>query len=139
MASTIESLKGVTMFRDVPEKTLQRLERMARERSYSPGDDIMSQGQEGVGVFVLLDGEVDFVRDGQTLATLGPGALFGEMAILDHYRRSGTVRAKTACRCLAIPRSDFVAELRSEIDLCYNLLVHMTRRVRDLDERLASE
>lgn len=139
MASTIESLKGVAMFRDVPEQTLQRLERMARERNYNPGDDIMSQGQEGVGVFVLLDGEVEVVRDGQALATLGPGAFFGEMAILDHYRRSGTVRARSASRCLAIPRSDFVAELKSNQELCYNLLVHMTRRVRDLDERLTSE
>jgi len=139
MPSHIESLKGVPMFANVPTKILERLERMARERNYKSGDDVMTQGQEGVGVFFLLDGEVEVVRDDTSLATLGPGAFFGEMALLDHYRRSSTVRATQPSRCLAIPRSDFIAEIKSDNDLCFNLLVHMTRRVRDLDERLASE
>ncbi len=138
MAGNIESLKGIEIFHDVPSSTLERLERMARERNYKPGDDIMSQDQEGVGIFVLLDGEAEVVRDGKSLATLKPGAFFGEMALLDHYRRSGTVRAKQNARCLAIPRSDFIAELKASNELCYNMLVHMTRRVRDLDERVAS-
>lgn len=138
MASNIESLKGVDMFQGVPDSTLERLERMARERNYQPGDDIMSQDMEGVGIFVLLEGEAEVVRDGQVLATIGPGNFFGEMALLDHSRRSGTVRAKQPSRCLAIPRSDFVAELKANNDLCYNMLVHMTRRVRDLDERLTA-
>ena len=137
MPSNVESLKGVEMFQGVPTPTLERLERMARERNYQPGADIMSQDQEGVGVFVLLDGEAEVVRDGKVLATLKPGSFFGEMALLDHYRRSGTVRAKGEARCLAIPRSDFIAELKANNDLCYNMLVHMTRRVRDLDERVA--
>lgn len=139
MANTIEFLKGIPMFANVPSKTLERLERMARERSYAPGDVVMTQGQEGVGVFVLLEGEMEVVRDNTSLATFGPGAFFGEMALLDHYRRSSTVRAMQPSRCLAIPRSDFIAEIKSDNDLCYNMLVHMTRRVRDLDERLASE
>ncbi|MCA9826468.1 MAG: cyclic nucleotide-binding domain-containing protein [Dehalococcoidia bacterium] len=138
MAANVESLKGVEMFQGVPDSTLERLERMARERNYEPGDEIMSQDMQGVGVFVLLDGEAEFVRDGQTLGTLGPGSFFGEMALLDHYRRSGTIRAKQPSRCLAIPRSDFVAELKASNDLCFNMLVHMTHRVRDLDERLAA-
>jgi CRP-like cAMP-binding protein len=139
MASTIESLKGVAMFANVPTKTLERLERMARERNYKVGDAVMTQGQEGVGIFFLLEGEMEVVRDETTLATLAPGAFFGEMALLDHYRRSSTVKATKPSRCLAIPRSDFVAEIKADNELCYNMLVHMTRRVRDLDERLASE
>jgi CRP-like cAMP-binding protein len=139
MSTTIESLKGVPMFQNVPTKILERLERMARERSYNAGDEIMMQGREGVGVFCLLEGEAEVVRDETSLATLGAGAFFGEMALLDHYRRSTTVRATKPTRCLAIPRSDFIAEIKSNNELCYNLLVHMTRRVRDLDERLASE
>jgi CRP-like cAMP-binding protein len=138
MPSNVESLKGVEMFQGVPDSTLERLERMARERNYKEGDDIMSQDQQGVGIFVLLEGEAEVVRDGKSLATLGPGTFFGEMALLDGYRRSGTVRAKQATRCLAIPRSDFIAELKANNDLSYNMLVHMTRRVRDLDERVAS-
>jgi CRP-like cAMP-binding protein len=139
MSSAVDSMKKVAMFADVPEKLLQRLERMARERSYNAGDDIIKQGEEGAGVFVVLEGEAEALRDGQSLATLGPGTFFGEMAFLDHYRRSATVRAKTATKCLAIPRSDFVAEVKGNPELCFNMLVYMTRRVRDLDARLASE
>ena len=139
MSSTVDSLKKVALFADVPEKALQRLERMARERSYKAGDDIIKQGEEGAGVFIVLSGEAEAVRDGSPLGTLGPNTFFGEMAFLDHYRRSATVRAKAETKCLAIPRSDFVAEVKGNPELCYNMLVYMTRRVRDLDARLASE
>lgn len=139
MAVVHDALRKVPLFADLDNKALERLENFARERTYEAGSDIVRQGDEGVGVFVILEGKAEALRDGQKLAEFGPSSFFGEMAILDHYRRSATVRAVEATKCLAIPRSDFLAELRGNNDLCLKLLVHMSRRVRDLDEALTTE
>lgn len=139
MAVVHDALRKVPLFADLEDKALERLENFARERTYEPGSDIVRQGDEGVGVFVILEGKAEALRDGQKLAEFGPSSFFGEMAILDHYRRSATVRAVETTTCLAIPRSDFLAELRANNDLCLKLLVHMSRRVRDLDEALTTE
>ena len=139
MAQIHDAIRNVPLFADLDDKALGRLENFARERSYDTGAEIVRQGEEGVGVFVILEGSAEAIRDGQKLADFGPSSFFGEMAILDHYRRSATVRAVEPTKCLAIPRSDFLAELRGNNDLCLKLLVHMSRRVRELDEALTTE
>lgn len=139
MTEIHETLKRVPLFRDLDEAGLTRLERMARERSFNTGDVIVRQGDEGTGVYVILDGRVQVERDGRELASLGSGYVFGEMALLDNYRRSATVKASEATRVLVIPRSDFLAELHGNNQLCFDLLVHMSRRVRDLEQALSAE
>jgi CRP-like cAMP-binding protein len=103
---------------------------------FDAGDEIVRQGDEGIGVYIVVAGRVEVMRDGHSLASLGPDAFFGEMALLDNYRRSATVRAVEPSRCLVIPRADFLAELHSNNELCFDLLVHMSRRVRELESAL---
>ncbi|MEO6397925.1 MAG: cyclic nucleotide-binding domain-containing protein [Tepidiformaceae bacterium] len=139
MSSTMDALVQVPMFRDLNKKALERLERIARQRSFSAGDVIVKEGDEGVGFFLITSGKVTVTRDGRDLNSLGQGEFFGEMALLDNYRRSATVTAAEATKCLALLRSDFVAELRSNADLAVEMLVLMSRRLRDADERLAHD
>lgn len=98
----------------------------------------MKEGDEGVGFFLIMSGKVQVKRGNTTLATLGPGDFFGEMALLDNYRRSATVTATEPTETIALLRSDFIAELRSNADLSESLLKFMSRRVRELDDRVAA-
>ena len=139
MSSTMDALVQVPMFRDLNKKALERLERIARQRSLSAGDVIVKEDDEGVGFFLITSGKVTVTRDGRDLNSLGQGEFFGEMALLDNYRRSATVTATEATKCLALLRSDFIAELRSNADLAVEMLVLMSRRLRDADERLAHD
>lgn len=139
MSDVHDALKRVPLFRNLDDALLTRLERMARERIFESGDTIVRQGDEGTGVYVILGGRIEVVRDGRTLATMGADAFFGEMALLDNYRRSATVRASEPTRVLVIPRSDFLAELHGNNRLCFDLLVHMSRRVRELESTLSTE
>ena len=75
--------------------------------------------------------------DGTQLATHGPDGFFGEMALLDNHRRSATVTALEDTECMAIMRSDFLAEVRNNPDLAIEILAVMSKRIRDLDEKLA--
>ena len=135
--ATADALANVPMFQDLPKKALERLERITRERRFKAGDTIFKEGDEGVGFFMISDGAVNISRGGTQLNTLKAGDFFGEMALLDNHRRSATVTASQDTTCLAMMRSDFLAELRANPDLSLEVLASLSKRLRELDQRLA--
>jgi CRP/FNR family cyclic AMP-dependent transcriptional regulator len=68
---------------------------------------IARQGEIGTGFFVLIDGSVRVVRDGQELARLGPGDFFGEMSVIDGLPRVAQVITLEPTRCLALASWEF--------------------------------
>ena len=129
-------LADVPLFRDLNKRALDRIEKVVRERNFKAGETIVSQGDEGVGFFLITDGQVKVVRDGNDLATLGSGDFFGEQALLDNYRRSATVTAVAPTKTLAIMRSDFIAEVRANPDIAVEILAVMSRRLREVEDKL---
>ena len=136
MAALADSLAKVPLFKDLDKNALNRLERVMRERTFKAGDTIVSQGDEGVGFYLITDGEVEVSRDGTRLATLGADDWFGEQALLDNYRRSATIKATSDTKTLAVMRSDFIGELRNNPDLAVEVLAVMSRRLRDVEDKL---
>ena len=129
-------LGTVPLFKDLNKKALDRLERVVRDRTFKAGETIVTQGDEGVGFFMITDGSVKVTRDGKELATLGAGDWFGEQALLDNYRRSATVTAADATKTLAIMRSDFLAEVRANPDMAVEILAVLSRRLREVEDQL---
>lgn len=129
-------LGSVPLFKDLNKKALERLEKVVRDRTFKAGETIVSQGDEGVGFFMITDGSVKVTRDGTELATLGAGDWFGEQALLDNYRRGATVTAADATKTLAIMRSDFIAEVRANPDMAVEILAVMSRRLREVEDKL---
>jgi CRP-like cAMP-binding protein len=136
MAEITETLAIIPLFSDLPLKTLKRLERITRTRDFIAGEVIFHEGDEGVGMYIIVEGEVKATRGGTELATLGPGEFFGEMALLDHFRRSATITATKPTTCFSISRWDLISELRENPDLSIAMLQHLSRRIRQLDARL---
>lgn len=130
-------LTTIPLFQDLPQGSLDRLERFLRRRHFDEGDTIVKEGDEDVGFYLIESGRVSVTRAGTSLATLGPGDFFGEMALLDAHRRSATVTASAPSDCLVLLRSDFVAEVEENPSLALELLAILSRRLRDTDERLA--
>ncbi len=64
---------------------------------FAMGDVIFAEGDKGDAMYVIRSGEVAIERGGHVMETLGPGSIFGEMALIDGSPRSVTVRAKTDC------------------------------------------
>jgi CRP-like cAMP-binding protein len=118
MATIAEQLKQVPLFQSLNSKSIDRLSRIARERNFADGEAIVSEGGQGVGFFMITDGNVSVTRNGVQLNSLKSGDYFGEMALLDEgHRRSATVTAKGPVKTLAMMRSDFVAELEGNAQL----------------------
>src|SRR5581483_10863017 len=74
---------------------------------FEPGEMVFEEGDEGVCLYVVRTGELEVVREGARLATLGPGEYFGEMALLSNRARSACVRATKPCDVLVVPRAEF--------------------------------
>jgi Cyclic nucleotide-binding domain len=72
-------------------------------RTFEQGQALMTQGEEGRELFLLLDGVVDVEVDGDVVAEIGPGALLGERALLEGGTRTATVWATTPVRAVVVP------------------------------------
>ena len=125
-AASIDFLKRVSMFEDLDQKSLEAIANAAVEQRYEPGQDIVRQGDTGVGAFIIRSGKVDVIQDRggkeTKLSTLGPGEVFGEMALLDESPRSADARAHASCRLLVITKDAFDDLLFLHKDLAYEVL-----------------
>jgi hypothetical protein len=72
-------------------------------RRLRPGETLVNQGDPGDELFLLFDGVLSVEQDGQPVVEVGPGAILGEMALLEGGRRTATLRAVTRCRVAVVP------------------------------------
>src|SRR5436189_6439658 len=94
------------MFEDLDQRSLEAIANAAVEQRYEPGQEIVRQGDSGVGAIIIRSGKVDIVQDRevkeQKIATLGPGDVFGEMTLLDEWPRCATARTATPTTALRL-------------------------------------
>ncbi len=76
-----------------------------RLQKLKAGEHLTEQGQEASELFLLLDGLLQVEVDGEVVAEVGPGAVLGERAMLEHGRRTATLKALTPCRVAVAERS----------------------------------
>jgi CRP-like cAMP-binding protein len=141
MPVSTEFLKKVSWFEDLDQKSLDAIANAAVEQRYQPGQEIVRQGDTGVGAFIIRSGKVDIIQDKNgkevKLATLGPGDVFGEMALLDEFPRSASARAVEPTTALGIQRWHFRGILESHPQIALALLPILTRRIRNAEAQHA--
>ena len=111
-------------------------------RTFAAGEAIVREGEVGVGAFMIRSGKVEVVKgsgeDAEHLNTLGPGAVFGEIALLTDLPRTASVWATEPTELVGLTAWNFRAELQKSPELCYQLLRIVARRLADSDARLAA-
>lgn len=73
-----------------------------------PGEAVFAPGDDGGTLFAVIEGEVELTVDGSVVEVAGPGAIFGEVALVDSGPRSGGARARSAARLAVVDRDRFV-------------------------------
>jgi CRP/FNR family transcriptional regulator len=141
---TIALLQGVPAFSTLAEDDLARVADVTVPRSFRAGEAIFHEGDESDTCYVIRSGHVRAVRehtDGRTLtlATLGPGDIFGELSIFDEERRSATIEALEDIEVVAILAGDLRRMLREHADIAVKLLAALSRRLRETNERLTRQ
>ncbi len=98
--------------------------------SYETGTTIVREGQIGVLMYVLLKGRVAIRVGDQLVEKVGPGGLFGEMALVDRTPRLASAVAESNCKLLAINRNAFLNLVRHSRRFAASLLAAVSARAR---------
>jgi CRP-like cAMP-binding protein len=131
---TTEILGRTRLFSGVDAAGLERIAARTTELDV-PGDRVIArQGEIGTGFFVIVSGEVRVVRDGETIATLGPGEFFGELSVLDGRPRIAQVVSSQPTICMALASWDFEAVVGEQPSVALSILRELAGRLRDLTE-----
>jgi len=101
------------------------------QQRYDKGKVIMVAGQTGALMYVVLEGKVAISIRGAVVQFVGPGAVFGEMAIIDQSPRSANAAAETDCVLLGINRQVFLNLIKSDPTFGSSLLTAVAERVRN--------
>src|SRR5688500_12239596 len=95
-------LKQIPLFSKLGEKEQKRVAQLADEVEVKAGDHLVDEGRFAHEFFVIEDGTAEVVHDGKTIAELGPGDFFGEIALIKTERRTASVIAKTPMRLVVM-------------------------------------
>ena len=157
----LERLHELSLFVDLTPAELEIIDGLLHERHYLEGEVIFDEGEEGQAIYIIASGEVLISRQEQSdgrrapqpevneltdsvprrrqgdtgrVAQLGPGTVFGELALLDNSPRSAQARAASPCQLIIFFRDDFVSLLsthaRLSSKISRQLARHLGTRIR---------
>ena len=130
----MEHLRRVLLLEGCTRSQIRAVARIAEVREVPAGSVLPRAGQPGDEFFLIVDGRVLVEVPSRKPVRLGPGEVFGEMSLLDGGPRSATVTTDTDVRLLVIRRPDFAVLLRKVPDLQRQLLVVLSRRLRQAEQ-----
>lgn len=140
MISTVEKvlfLKSIDLFSQIPGEDLVRVAQIAEEVDFEPKEAIMTEGEIGDSMYLIVDGRVQVYKGARLVVELGERECVGEMAILDSEPRSATVRASTQVSALKIEREDFYDLMSEKQDIAQGIIKVLTRRLRQTTQTTA--
>jgi CRP-like cAMP-binding protein len=117
-----EQLKKVTLFSGLEDKQAKKLAPYFKDRNFNAGEVMAEEGKHGVGFFVIESGTAKVTVHGKERASLGPGAYFGEVALIDDGARTATVTAETDIKAHVLVAWDFRPIVKEDPDLAWGLL-----------------
>jgi CRP/FNR family cyclic AMP-dependent transcriptional regulator len=126
----LKLLKNVVLFKDLSMRDLAVVDQMFHTRHYLADEVIFDEGEEGQGLFVVLSGRVKITLPtdvNSVLIELGPGAFFGEVALLDQSVRTAQARAIENSEIVALFRTEFYSLLKTHSGIASNISFQLAR------------
>lgn len=101
---------------------------------YADGEKIFSAGDPGSAMFAVIHGEVEIIVHDIVVETVGPGGVFGEMALIEHLERSATARAKGRADVVMIDENRFLYLVANHPTFALDMMRVLAGRLRHMDE-----
>ena len=138
---SVEYLNSVPLFIDLDEEELSAVAQSCTPRKYPKNSMVILEEEFGDIIFIIISGTIKITRvndEGKEviLSLLGPGEIFGEMAILDGEARSANALAQEDCELLAIQKSEFLNLLRRNFKISFALMGELAKRLRKSDQQI---
>src|SRR3954454_9945907 len=136
--------RRVPVFDELAEDDLQRVAAVSVPRHFPAGEAVFHEGDDSDTCYIVENGHARALREHQdgrqiTLATFGPGDIFGELAMFDDEERSATIEAIDAVDALAVLGPDMRRLMLQRPEIAVALASALARRLRATNERLASQ
>jgi CRP/FNR family cyclic AMP-dependent transcriptional regulator len=128
-------IRGIPIFADLDDGSVKQLADDFMERDFAAGQSMATEGEGGLNFFVVENGSADVSIGGQVVATLGPGASFGEVALVDKSARSATVTATSPVRAYGLPVWSFRSFAETRPAVLWKLLELLAERLRAAESR----
>lgn len=134
------ALESAELFRALQPEELQALRAVTREHAFGEGEVIFKEGDPGDGMYVVKDGLVEIAgnlnpQTRRVFSQLGPGELFGEMAVIELRPRSATATAVKQTILYFIPRVEMLALMQQTPALSLALLQMVSHRLREFNQQ----
>jgi CRP/FNR family transcriptional regulator, cyclic AMP receptor protein len=141
---TAALLAAIPVFEELSRGDLGQVAAVAVPRRFAGGETVFREGDDSDTCYIVRTGHARALREHQdgrqiTLATFGPGDIFGELAMFDDERRSATVEATDDLEVLGILGGDMRRLMRRHPDMAVKLVISLGRRLRAANERLARQ
>ncbi len=134
-SSTCRLLKKVPIFQDLSGRELHKIEEMLYgPRNWRAGETIINQGDPGIGMYIVVSGQVRIAQMGddgfeKQLATLTRGNFFGAQALVDELPRSASAYALQPCRLLVFCRPDLLELLENNTSLALKMVEGLAQMI----------
>ncbi len=136
----IEFFRQIPLFTDLNNSAMGKVLNILYKKHYPPQEIIFKENELGRAVFIIQSGEVEVIKRGKVLTTLGPGEFFGEMALLEQLPRSATVRTVKESDIYLIYKANLDGLIernpRVGLKIIRNLLKTLSDRLRKTSERM---
>jgi CRP/FNR family transcriptional regulator len=130
MSAPVDALRKVPLFAGLDDEDLGRLANQMKERRFSEGNPMTSEGSGGAGFFVITEGNATVSVGGEVKTTLGPGDYFGEIALIDEGTRSATITAATDVTAYGLTSWEFKPFVEDHPQVAWTLLKTLAERLR---------
>lgn len=124
----VDLLQRVPLFSDLDRKELERIAASMKERTFSAGDTVTSEGSSGVGFFVIESGTAVVTIGGAERRRLGAGDYFGEVALLNESARTATITAESDLKCYGLTSWEFRPLVETHGSIAWKLLQAMSKQ-----------
>ena len=135
MPAPVDLLRRVPLFKGLGDNQLEMLSRTMKDRTFRAGQSVATEGQGGVGFFVVESGEATITIAGEEKGKVGSGDYFGEVALIDEGARSATITADSDLKCWGMTPWEFRPLVESNASIAWPLLKMMAERLRRAEQR----
>jgi CRP/FNR family transcriptional regulator, cyclic AMP receptor protein len=129
----LDLLRTVPLFAGLGKRELERVSTLADIVDLPADRPLMTQGEHGAQMFIVVSGAARIERDGRSLGESGAGEILGEIALLDGGPRTATVTLSEPSRLLVLARREFQALMDDFPEIRLRVLEAVARRLRTLD------
>jgi CRP/FNR family cyclic AMP-dependent transcriptional regulator len=136
--TTIAALASIELFAGLSKKELAAIDRLMTPINIKAGKEVIKEGTAGREAFILVEGTASVWRNGKLIASVGKGAVLGEVALLANRARTATVLAETAMTVEVLNRREFEQLLDDNPGITRKLLVATAKRVHELEPSMLS-